>query len=555
MSAQVLATVSSSTEKTVRPIAGFHPNLWGDYFLTLASDCKTNDTTHQEEYEALKQEVRSMITATADTPAQKLQLVDAVQRLGVAYHFEQEIEDAMEKIYHDDFDNIDDVDLYTVSLRFRLLRQQGFKVPCDVFEKFKDDEGKFKASLVKDVQGILSLYEAGHLAIRGEDILDEAIAFTRTHLKSMASDDVCPNNLAEQINHALDCPLRRAFPRVETRFFLSVYPRVDKHDKTLLKFAKLDFNLVQRIHQKELSAITRWWKDLDFTTKLPYARDRIVELYFWIVGTYFEPKYTLARKIMTKTIYMASIIDDTFDAYGFFEELKLFVEAVQRWDIGAMDILPEYMKVLYKALLDTFNEIEQDLAKEGRSSYLPYGKEKMQELVQMYFVQAKWFSEGYVPTWDEYYPVGLVSCGYFMLATNSFLGMCDVANKEAFEWISKDPKISTASSVICRLRNDIVSQQFEQKRGHIASGVECYIKQYGVSEEEVVTVFTEEVENAWKDMNEEFLKPTAFPVALIERPFNIARVIEFLNKKGDWYTHSHAIKDQIAAVLRDPVTI
>ncbi|KAL9444334.1 hypothetical protein AB3S75_017507 [Citrus x aurantiifolia] len=69
MSAQVLATVSSSTKKTVRPIAGFHPNLWGDYFLTLASDCKTNDTTHQEEHEALKQEVRSMITATADTPA------------------------------------------------------------------------------------------------------------------------------------------------------------------------------------------------------------------------------------------------------------------------------------------------------------------------------------------------------------------------------------------------------------------------------------------------------------------------------------------------------
>ncbi|KAK9209542.1 hypothetical protein WN944_001909 [Citrus x changshan-huyou] len=555
MSAQVLATVSSSTEKTVRPIAGFHPNLWGDYFLTLASDCKTNDTTHQEEYEALKQEVRSMITATADTPTQKLQLVDAVQRLGVAYHFEQEIEDAMEKIYHDDFDNNDDVDLYTISLRFRLLRQQGFKVPCDVFEKFKDDEGKFKASLVKDVQGILSLYEAGNLAIRGEDILDEAIAFTRTHLKSMASDDVCPNNLAEQINHALDCPLRRALPRVETRFFLSVYPRVDKHDKTLLKFAKVDFNLVQRIHQKELSAITRWWKDLDFTTKLPYARDRIVELYFWIVGTYFEPKYTLARKIMTKTIYMASIIDDTFDAYGFFEELKLFVEAVQRWDIGAMDILPEYMKVLYKALLDTYNEVEQDLAKEGRSSYLRYDKEKMQELVQMYFVQAKWSSEGYVPTWEEYYPVGLVSGGYFMLATNSFLGMCEVANKEAFEWISKNPKISTASSVICRLRNDIVSHQFEQKRGHVASGVECYIKQHGVSEEEVVKVFTEEVENAWKDMNEEFLKPTAFPVALIERPFNIARMIEFLNKKGDWYTHSHAIKDQIAAVLRDPVTI
>ncbi|GAY54790.1 hypothetical protein CUMW_159430 [Citrus unshiu] len=83
---------------------------------------------------------------------------------------------------------------------------------------------------------------------------------------------------------------------------------------------------------------------------------------------------------MTKLIYMTSIIDDTFDAYGIFEELKLFTEAVQRFKIfyiGAMDKLPEYMKILYKALLDTYNEIEQVLAKEGRSSYLRYDKEKV----------------------------------------------------------------------------------------------------------------------------------------------------------------------------------
>ena len=41
----------------------------------------------------------------------------------------------------------------------------------------------------------------------------------------------------------------------------------------------------------------RWWKDLDFATKLPFARDRIVECYFWIVSVYFEPQYSLARKI------------------------------------------------------------------------------------------------------------------------------------------------------------------------------------------------------------------------------------------------------------------
>ncbi|KAJ4718969.1 Terpene synthase [Melia azedarach] len=125
----------------------------------------------------------------------------------------------------------------------------------DVFEKFKDEESKFKATLISDVQGLLSLYEAAHLAIRGEDILDEAIAFTTIHLKSAVSY-VCPN-LAEQINHALHRPLCKTLPRLDTLYFLSFYPRDDSYNKTLLKFAKLDFNMLQATHRKELSVITR----------------------------------------------------------------------------------------------------------------------------------------------------------------------------------------------------------------------------------------------------------------------------------------------------------
>ena len=74
----------------------------------------------------------------------------------------------------------------------------------------------------------------------------------------------------------------------------------------------------------------RWWKDLDFAKKLPFARDRIVECYFWIVSVYFEPQYSLARKILTKVISMTSILDDIYDAYGTLEELEPFTEAIER---------------------------------------------------------------------------------------------------------------------------------------------------------------------------------------------------------------------------------
>ena len=55
-----------------------------------------------------------------------------------------------------------------------------------------------------------------------------------------------------------------------------------------------------------------------------------MELYVWVMGVYFEPKYSSARKFLTKVIAMASLMDDTYDAYGTFEELELFTEAIQR---------------------------------------------------------------------------------------------------------------------------------------------------------------------------------------------------------------------------------
>ena len=70
---------------------------------------------------------------------------------------------------------------------------------------------------------------------------------------------------------------------------------------------------------------------MEFKTRLPYARDRLVECYFWIVGVYFEPQYALARRILTKVIGIASIIDDTYDVHGTIDELQVFTDAVHRF--------------------------------------------------------------------------------------------------------------------------------------------------------------------------------------------------------------------------------
>ena len=125
----------------------------------------------------------------------------------------------------------------------------------DIFNKFKDNMGNFKESLINNVKGMLSFYEATHMRVHGEDILDEALKFTTTHLESMAINFSPP--LAVQVSHALNQPIRKCLPRVEARQYFSIYQENASHNVVLLNFAKLDFNMLQKQHQKELSHISR----------------------------------------------------------------------------------------------------------------------------------------------------------------------------------------------------------------------------------------------------------------------------------------------------------
>ncbi|TXG46287.1 hypothetical protein EZV62_028215 [Acer yangbiense] len=539
MSLQVSAAASSvPNEDCIRRSANFHPSIWGDYFLSYASGDSLEADVNNVNVNLLelKEEIKRMLMVVDvnNKPLQKLDLIDAIQRLGMSYHFETEIDEILETIHKDrhvsgliDDNNVYD-HLHSISLQFRLLRQHGHKISCDVFNKFKDSNGNFKESLVTDIKGMLSLYEATHLRVHGEDILEEALAFTTSHLESMAASQLINSPpLAEQVNGALNRPIRRGLQRLDARHYMSVYQEDPLHNKVLLTFAKLDFNILQKQHQKELSDISRYVVEkFRLFAKLPFARDRVVECYFWILGVYFEPEYILARRILTKVIAMTSVIDDIFDVYGTIEELEIFTSAVERWDISAIDQLPEYMKCCYEALLDVYSENEKDFACEGKLYRLDYAKEAMKDIVRNYFWEAR-------------------------------NGMGDIVTKQAFEWLFTDPnKMVQASSLICRLMDDMVSHKFEQKRGHVASSVECFMNQHGATEEETCNEFRKQVRSAWKDINEECLLPTVVPMPLLTRVLNLARVIDVVYKDEDGYTHAGVIlKDFVASLLINPVPI
>ncbi|GMQ02844.1 hypothetical protein CsSME_00048895 [Camellia sinensis var. sinensis] len=127
----------------------------------------------------------------------------------------------------------------------------------DVFNKFRDSNGEFKETVSNDVQGMLSLYEATYLKIRGEGFLDEAHAFTIAQLESLVGGPHLSSDLSEQVMHALKQSIHRGFPRLEAKHFISFYEKDASRNETLLRLAKLDFNQLQLSHREELCHIFR----------------------------------------------------------------------------------------------------------------------------------------------------------------------------------------------------------------------------------------------------------------------------------------------------------
>ncbi|KAL6188833.1 hypothetical protein ACLB2K_040224 [Fragaria x ananassa] len=148
----------------------------------------------------------------------------------------------------------------------------------------------------------------------------------------------------------------------------------------------------------------------------------VVECYLSPLGVFFEPKYYIARRTLCKFIYMVAVIDDMYDVYGTLEELELFNEAIQRWDISAMDPLPDYMKVCYKTLLDVYTELEENLASEGSLYGIHHARESMKMHVGGYMKEDRWFNSNYTPTIDEYMPLAALTSLY-SLAIVAAVGM------------------------------------------------------------------------------------------------------------------------------------
>ncbi|KAI9186018.1 hypothetical protein LWI28_013050 [Acer negundo] len=95
---QCFSTKLESDKTVVRRSGNYQLTIWDDDYLQSLSSVYTEEV-YTKRAELLKEKVRDMIGNVSE-PLDQLELIDTLQRLGLAYHFETEIKKTLQNVYN-----------------------------------------------------------------------------------------------------------------------------------------------------------------------------------------------------------------------------------------------------------------------------------------------------------------------------------------------------------------------------------------------------------------------------------------------------------------------
>ncbi|XP_020672567.2 terpene synthase 10-like [Dendrobium catenatum] len=556
-------SVASNSSTSLRRRTNYQPSSWDDTQIQSLNTSSFTGDVHEKRREKLKEDVKLLIKEKSF--ADQLELFDSLQKLGVAYHFEEEIKYLLNlmKFSEEKLRMEFNEDIHVMALYFRLSREHGFEVSKDLLVKsYKDENGCFKPFVFHNIKGILSLYEASFLAMDGEDEIDDAMEFALKHLNDFMRSNLSENPLlAQHIAIALELPLHHRILKFQAQMFIehSRHIKEINVDPIVLELGQLDFNMTQNIYKRELKEISMWWTKISnvFDGKLNFAREWPMESYFLAVGMAVEPQFSTCRKELAKALCFINVIDDIYDIYGLLDELQLFTDVVDRWDFATSKPLPEYMKICLLELFNTVNSLSCKIMEEKGLDILPYLKRAWLDLCKAYMVEARWYYIGYSPTFEEYLDNAWISVSAPLV---SVMALCLSDNLTNFSLESFDfyPNIIRQSSIIFRLYNDLGTSKGELQRGDVSKSIQCYMKEKHVSELEAQEFIRNIINKYWKELNREWIKGLSYEETFKMVAINLPRAAHlfYLQSNGEniGELNIDKMKDNVISLLLEPIT-
>ncbi|XP_040935305.1 alpha-farnesene synthase-like [Gossypium hirsutum] len=475
---------ASFDEIQQRRSANYKPNIWQyDFLQSLPSIY--DGVEYKLRAESLKENVKDIFVEAKDQLA-KLELIDIIRKLGLGDLFAEETHKALQTVVSSmkNNKNGEEEELYMTALRFKLLRLHGYDISQDVFNA---------VSITKcsDIKGLLELFEASYLAFEGETILDEAKAFSMEALRNVYP--TLDLNLAKEVAHALELPMHWRVQWFDVKWRITMYETYNKNiDKRFLELAKLNFNTVQAILQKDLRTNRHWLNIGDWD----------------MLGT--------------QTANLKHI-----------NYINLFAF---RWDSSKTLDLPECMKTCFQALYDITNEIASDIQELNgwQVQALLHMRKAWIGFCKALFVEAKWYNKGYSPSLEEYLSNALISSGAIVISIHTMLSVGSTDEK-IINLLGKDEDLVYNISIITRLYNDLGTSMAEKERGDAPSSIHCYMREMNVSEKEAEEHIKSMINNTWKKINGQCLKNQShnlLPCSFVKVTTNVARMVQCLYQFG-----------------------
>ncbi|KAJ6302460.1 hypothetical protein OIU77_016533 [Salix suchowensis] len=181
---------TESCDKSISRRSGNYPTPFLDHEFLQSLTSGYVGEAYTGQANKLKETVKNMLENPL-TALGQLELIDCLQRLGLAYQFEQEIKSILESRWNDYQNDNREMkeDLYATSVEFRLLRQHGYNVPqgcldwVDLCRAYLKEAKWYYAGYTPSLQEYL---DNAWLTSSGQVILAHAFLLVTNHLTEEA---------------------------------------------------------------------------------------------------------------------------------------------------------------------------------------------------------------------------------------------------------------------------------------------------------------------------------------------------------------------------------
>ncbi|XP_006858389.2 monofunctional isopimaradiene synthase, chloroplastic [Amborella trichopoda] len=330
-----------------------------------------------------------------------------------------------------------------------------------------------------------------------------------------------------KIEFSLAYPREYLLSRLESRSIVEQLWPGDESNHKYLELARLDFNYLQKLYAEEIQEVVSWWEDAGFT-KIEFAREGVVKSYFTVAAAIYEPKYKKFRVEYTKFGTMAALMNDIYDLKSNRpEDLRLLTKAIHRWDPSILNGLPKHMGVFFDGLnAAIINVAEESRTVQGRNViHLIRG------------VEAEWRHSGCIPSLEEYQMVANLSISTSVTVLSPIFIIGEVISDEMLRLVGQCSRFLYHIGRICRLSNDIVTSDREERSGKMASSIGCFMKDHpGSTKAEAMAHLQGLIESSTRELEWQLFELKGIvPDSVIRALINFGRTMALLYKNSDGF--------------------